>query len=556
MNFIIDQHNNLLSKEIFEFLDSNINSNTLKDIKSTQKEIIEYVITNNLDNIEVKYHNYNSNSIEYIIKYKTNNDTITIIPTEPNSVHLVRLLGLKNIKKYSLSLNITIDKLFLQEILLEINCFFDQTTKFDPMDYCSVCGKKLYIIGLNKILCCDRDTCKLESKHIVMDNRISELYKKDPYLCEFLINILISGTKHPKEEKIFKPLPIIKNIKNLSEFKNLIKIESDLNNLNIKNLSKSADDIELLNLIGSSSYAIINNSISDNFFSLSTIENFKTEIFNRGVKLIQNSPFESPDVKFIGLNYSYNIEYNFPKEYYLFHGAPIYSWYPIIKNGLKVMSGTEFQSNGASYGNGVYLSDTFSLSLGYSKIGINLDKNNKNPNIVGVFEIAKDIAQYNKCNGIYVVPDDKVLLLRYLIVIHNNFSNFQELTDYFIKYLGSINKDEKKKSTDIKNKRLCVELKLLNSNNKISDVQIISESANWIIRLKDIQNKKNQLNVYFTDYPKLPPKILLESELKINKIINNNMEIILQELKPLNWEVTIKLTNIVDIIYNCLLNSV
>ena len=38
-----------------------------------------------------------------------------------------------------------------------------------------------------------------------------------------------------------------------------------------------------------------------------------------------------------------------------------------MKNGLKNLSNTQLMANGAVHGNGIYLSDLFSMSLGYSK---------------------------------------------------------------------------------------------------------------------------------------------------------------------------------------------
>ena len=161
---------------------------------------------------------------------------------------------------------------------------------------------------------------------------------------------------------------------------------------------------------------------------------------------------------------------------------------------------------------------------------------------------------------IFVVDDDKIMLLRYLIVIEGilQASHYQELSDYFVKYLGSINKLNEKKSINIKNKRLNAEIKLLNSNNKVFQVEMIGETTNWKIILNEIKGKKIVLNVYFNDYPKLPPKISLETNLNLMKkknICDNNSNIIISEINPSNWEITTNLSKIVDILYNCISNT-
>merc|ERR1719282_1780753 len=38
-----------------------------------------------------------------------------------------------------------------------------------------------------------------------------------------------------------------------------------------------------------------------------------------------------------------------------FHGSPLHKWYSIMRNGLRVLSKTEFMSNGHVFGEGIYL---------------------------------------------------------------------------------------------------------------------------------------------------------------------------------------------------------
>jgi len=64
---------------------------------------------------------------------------------------------------------------------------------------------------------------------------------------------------------------------------------------------------------------------------------------------------------------------------------------------------------GAAYGNGIYLSDNFSLSSGYGSSG--------KKNVVGVLELRDDASKYKKGGNVFVVDNEKVLLLRYLLII-------------------------------------------------------------------------------------------------------------------------------------------
>lgn len=555
MEYIINYHQNIISNENYEILDPELKSNNIKGIILSQPDIIHYIITNKLNNIQFKYQN------QYIVQYTQMEDNkIKLSPLEPYAVHLLRLVGKKLIPKYSYEFDLEISQELFSNIIMEINKYMDK--KKSPMDYCSVCGCEFKLKGMEKISHCGTEFCSVQSKHLVMDNRITDQYKKDPYLCEILIDILIQGTTHPKEEKIFKPLPKMKNVLNLTELKKIL--EKEKSNLDISHVAKSSDDIELHRKIGNISYSIISNAISDNYFSLNTIEEFQPELLNRGMIRLETA-FDSPNVRFIGLNYSYEVESKFSKEYFLFHGTPIHSWYPIVKNGLKVMSGTEFMANGAAFGNGIYLSDQFSMSLGYSSRSYNFSgiKNSKDKNrsIVGVFEIAGGIEPHKKSSSIFVVSDDKIMLLRYLIVIEGNVNSLfcQELSDYFVKYLGSINKMSEKKSSNIKNKRFAAEMKLLNSNSKVSNIEMVNETTNWRIKLNDVNGKKIALDVYFNDYPKLPPKILLECDTNLGikkSICDDKSNIVIQEINPSKWEITCNLSKIVDIIHNCVICSI
>lgn len=58
--------------------------------------------------------------------------------------------------------------------------------------------------------------------------------------------------------------------------------------------------------------------------------------------------------------------YNLPGESkILMHGSHISNMYSMMRNGIKVMSGGKYESNGALYGNGVYLSDNEYTVMGY-----------------------------------------------------------------------------------------------------------------------------------------------------------------------------------------------
>jgi len=51
----------------------------------------------------------------------------------------------------------------------------------------------------------------------------------------------------------------------------------------------------------------------------------------------------------------------------VFSGSHIENWHSIVRRGLLNASSTQLQVNGAAYGDGIYLSPTADMSIGYSK---------------------------------------------------------------------------------------------------------------------------------------------------------------------------------------------
>ena len=69
------------------------------------------------------------------------------------------------------------------------------------------------------------------------------------------------------------------------------------------------------------------------------------------------------------------------------------------------MSNTGMMTAGAAYGAGIYTSDNYSTSLGYTRSA-------NNP-ILGVYEIVGLKDKYRKGSTIYVLPSNDICILRY-----------------------------------------------------------------------------------------------------------------------------------------------
>ena len=107
---------------------------------------------------------------------------------------------------------------------------------------------------------------------------------------------------------------------------------------------------------------------------------------------------------------------------FAYHGSALCNWHSIIRNSLQNLSGTNYQLNGASYGHGIYLAKDFVTSVQYSsrsnKIAVLSQFECSYSHCVLVVEKYKNININNSIpNHIYVVNNDKLIIMRYIIAL-------------------------------------------------------------------------------------------------------------------------------------------
>jgi ubiquitin-conjugating enzyme E2 Q len=118
-----------------------------------------------------------------------------------------------------------------------------------------------------------------------------------------------------------------------------------------------------------------------------------------------------PSIKEFEFKYDPYVErmrdFQYKKRWYLFHGSPLGNWHSILRNGIRNMSNTSFMTNGAVRGIGVYMTSNLAMAIGYgSSAGGSA--------CVAVLEILKNPKEYLKDSEVYVIPDDSILVPRYL----------------------------------------------------------------------------------------------------------------------------------------------
>ncbi|KAL8745478.1 MAG: hypothetical protein Q9190_002388 [Brigantiaea leucoxantha] len=138
-------------------------------------------------------------------------------------------------------------------------------------------------------------------------------------------------------------------------------------------------------------------------------------------------PMFPQDHQFILVNTSPALEKAFAAQYIaarsvfsvLFHGTSLDRLYPILRQGLRVCSGTSLQRHGAAHGSGIYMAEEPSTSWGYARDapGVSALKwsNIKDMRVLLGCELAGvSTASYP---GIHVISDPSRLVVRYVFLM-------------------------------------------------------------------------------------------------------------------------------------------
>lgn len=436
--------------------------------------------------------------IEYYIEILSNGYIVSIIDNYLSD-HVVRLLKLKNITK------ITQSNLFdLYSILDSLNL----------ISVCTICGDPINSYG--QVNCCSKTSCKCKYFELVTDNIITNCYKNDKITFDMLVLTAYACLKHPFRKDIFNPFPV--NFKSFEDLDSKLKYKYENFKLLIDIVASSKSDYELFDKINIYDYSFLKFVISSNITNLKSDLLFSKN-FNIFSQTTIDNIFDTNQVISFVVDQDPMINKQFEgiPVNYLFHGSSLSHWFSILRNGIKVYSGTNMQLHGQARGPGVYLSNTMATSMSYG-----MDKHcASNLCVYGVFQVMKSKNNYCKGGTIYVVPDDKELVLRYVIVFNmaTNVKNpilLQQIDDYFMV----------KKETEIQKSSI----NYYNARAKriaydIGKITKICEKENWnVINFENtnqlmLEGNGTKLCInYSLDYPSIPPHIWI---MKTNKKIEN-----------------------------------
>lgn len=187
-----------------------------------------------------------------------------------------------------------------------------------------------------------------------------------------------------------------------------------------------------------------------------------------------------------------------------FHGSYITNWYSILFNGLYVPdNNNKLMANANAYGSGIYLSNTLSYSIFYTRCGngngkyLNLNNDNSQKCIIGIFQVLDGLNKYKKTSNIYVVPKSDKVFLKYLI--YGNYSDIQKnikvLDTYFMNSFKVIKQKQTQLVKQSSNKRIMGEIKKLHRGSGVYDK---SSGMIYNFEVKDEAN----MNILTIELPK------------------------------------------------------
>lgn len=277
--------------------------------------------------------------------------------------------------------------------------------EIDHMSYYKINGYDVYSGDTSFLVCKD-------GKETIYDGiTLEEVTEKlstnmfiniEPEVMDLLIGLTKTAALSNRHDLILKPKPPNFTIETLRDtILNMPSLNIVMKNQNDKDFLKS-DFQRLLEWIVKSCLQPIRHLKDSYFPSMNAICQYSIK----------------PSKEFSDLKGKYGT-------IYAFHGSVIENWHSILRNGLKVASGTNLQLNGSAYGKGVYCSKSLQLSFNdYSKIPqnnqiVNTNKIGKSKILnFGLFHLIGlcEIINYNlniNCD-VVVIPEERLVRVAFI----------------------------------------------------------------------------------------------------------------------------------------------
>lgn len=502
-------------------------------------------------NVNVDYMNLDFNKDNFIVN---NGSSVIdfIVETKDSIIYTNKINKIKP-NNESIETKLVCDKL-MKETYSDIADFIEEicNTCSNIKNYCINCGVKLSFAS-DILTTCGDDKCKYKLEELIIDDDVFEYIKKYPTTTKLLVDIASYAIDSLKCLDLFDPFPpyflkssieinrgtiskISMNTIDYSKYNNLKdfnRIKNEINRIRSFDFSKTLE---------TPSDKLIAQKYGNDFYYLLRfiIKSCKLEITldktcdSISIYKIKNNFVDEEAFK-------QKIAMNNNEKCYLFHGSSNDCWYSILRNGVKVLSGSQLQVNGAAYGSGIYTSNNYGVSYGYCK--------NTFP-IVGVYEVVGNQEKYKKVQGIYVLPSNDICILRYLIV--GKYSNPKvpiQINELFEKEILADEVVNKIKMSEKGKKKLMKELDIV--KNSFSVTLVENNICKW-----NVSNNKATLEIIFPElYPFEPPFVYIKTPkfTPDSKYISNDGALCLEYLTPAIWSPTISIENLLVQIFSLII---
>lgn len=448
-------------------------------------------------------------------------------------------------------------------------------------NYCFNCGSILDLGGNDKFMSCDNLECINICNSRLLDDSVTkefQKYKNTPNLSilEFLIKTAYWAATSTRRDLVYNPNPFHNSWEKLDNFITTYPVNKILNIL-----VSYDNDQDLYNCIGDVGYGFIKFTLKTNntmLFSgsLISVSDINT-LFNPNIdeKYVETLADDFLKLQQFSVQHSQQVENRFKKGCYLYHGSRQENWYSIMRNGLKVCSDSKMQVNGAAYGSGIYLSDQVNFSLNYST-GQNI--------VIGVYQVMDTREKWYKTTNIYVVPDEKNVLLKYLLIFPSSGQSYSEQFKGSLmallnnKFKSSIYHDQSTKQSQVsslRNKRLMKEYKTLFNQEIGFRIELVNEDNldTWKIfvpksgfegnpkfqeNMEKFNLKEVELEFRFNEnYPVQPPFVRIVSPRFIYRTghITVGGSICMELLTNQGWDMTTSISTVVTYIKSAIMDG-
>lgn len=453
---------------------------------------------------------YINNIVKLNISYDQDKYIISPCDSDHDSIIGAHIIG-KTLEKNNKSIQnhnkININnhdiEYFIELLVKTVNKYYDSFYKLCPICYND---KKI-----NKMILEPCKKCIPYSFNKIYGNIVLDLYKRDINLFKLLVYTALNAVTVPQR---FMPIP--KYCLSGTYEKDKLAIITDMQYY-IDNIIKCDTDKQLRELITENEYMFLKHVITSNNTELNYFD-MMPGFSDRTLDRWSDKGIGDNKVIIFTVNHPYEKQQRFDTSsdmVHMFHGSNISNWYSILRNGLKNYSGTELMSCGQAYGPGIYLASTVSISMSYCTRSL------EKYGIMGVVQVLNS-SKYEKTSGIYVVPDESDVLLKYLILLKPSTSgkNLLDVQKFLTVELPETMKNNMAGEINIMLKRInkeymelmkkiekMVKTKKLISVNIDKDINEGEASMEWKMTIKYNKNDKDNNVVIKIKFPQLFPSI-------------------------------------------------